>query len=245
MSEVRIYDPALGDFRPASTKDFSMGYDAQDDMVKIKSMQKKFRDSFVGSAVDPTKFETTLGAGGTISVSGGQLTMSSGTTAGDETIITSVDTFTVPFRVQFHLQLSQRIANQDFIVEAVSVDPQTLQPNDVNSLGWRFSGVTATQAIYFVQNGGQAALDSAASTIPTTVSGSIYEIEPFADESWFHGGLCWTRPTADRTPIAGTSRSRTPTRSTSCASAGRTGRLPRRPTPTPSCSSSRARITPS
>jgi hypothetical protein len=31
-------------------------------------------------------------------------------------------------------------------------------------------------------------LDSAASTVPTTASAGLYELEPFADECWFHGG---------------------------------------------------------
>lgn len=71
----------------------------------------------------------------------------------------------------------------------MSVDPTTLVPNGQHSLGWKFNGTSATQGIYFVQNGGLAALDSSASTIPTTVSGSVYEIEPFSDEAWFHGGV--------------------------------------------------------
>jgi len=33
------------------------GYDTQDDMLKIKSMQKKFRDSFVGTSVDGAKLD--------------------------------------------------------------------------------------------------------------------------------------------------------------------------------------------
>ena len=39
-----------------------------------------------------------------------------------------------------------------------------------------------------MQNSGVTELVSAASTIPTTASGSFFELEPFADESWFHGG---------------------------------------------------------
>ena len=45
-----------------------------------------------------------------------------------------------------------------------------------------------TQAKYEVQNGGLARLASAASTVVTTASGGIYELEPFADEAWFHSG---------------------------------------------------------
>lgn len=166
------------------------GYDSQDDMLKVKSVQKKFRDSFVGVAVDPNKWVTTAGTGGTVSVAGGVLTMGSGTTANSETSLLSVETFTVPFRVSAHVILSQRIANQQFIVEAVSVDPVTLAPNGLNSIAWVFDGVTATNAKYRVQNGGAAVLDSAAATVQTTASpGSIFEVEPFADEAWFHSGV--------------------------------------------------------
>ena len=165
------------------------GYDSQDDMVKVKSVQKKFRDSFNGSVVDSTKWTSSVGTGGAITLAAGQVTLASGITANAVTSLLSVDTFTVPFRVQFHLVLSQRIANQDFVVEAVSVDPVTLLPNGLNSLAWKFNGVTATTGIYVVQNGGQAALDSTGVTIPTTAAGSVYEIEPFADEAWFHGGI--------------------------------------------------------
>ena len=165
------------------------GYDDTDDMIKVKSVQKKFRESFAGAVLDANKWASSVGAGGSVAVAAGQLVMASGITAGAVTSITSNETFTVPFRVQFHLVLSQRIANQDFIVEAVSVDPVTLQPNGLHSLGWDFNGVTATTGIYFVQNSGQVALNSAGVTIPTTAAGSIYELEPFADEAWFHGGL--------------------------------------------------------
>lgn len=103
MSEMHLYDPSAAGFRPARTTDFRMGYDAQDDMMKVKSVQKKFRDSFIGAAIDSTKWASAVGTGGSITVSGGQLTMASGTTASATTSITSVDTFTVPFRIQFHL----------------------------------------------------------------------------------------------------------------------------------------------
>jgi hypothetical protein len=162
------------------------GYDAADDMVRVKSMQKKFRDSFTGASLDATKWASTIGTGGAISQSGGQLTIGSGTTASAETSILSNETFTIPFRVQIALTLSQRIANQSFLVEAVSVDPVTLAPNNLHAVAWLFDGTTATQAKYRVQNGGLTPLDSAASTVVTTASGGLYELEPFADEAWFH-----------------------------------------------------------
>lgn len=163
-------------------------YDVVDDMLKVKSVQKKFRDSFIGASVDANRWDVVTGAGATVSVSGGVLTMGSGTTANAETSLLSREVFTVPFRLSIGLTLSQRIANQTFLVEAVSVDPGTGLPNGLHSCAILFDGTTATQAKYRVQNGGLAALDSPASTFPTSASGSVFEIEPFADEVWFHGG---------------------------------------------------------
>lgn len=165
------------------------GYDPQDDMVKVKSVQKKFRDSFIGSALDSNKWEPTVGAGGTITVSGGQVTLSSGTTINSQTSLLSKDVFTVPFRVTAHLVLSQRIANQTFYIEAVSVDA-TGTPDGLNTIGWAFDGTTVTTAKYRVGNGGATPLDSAGVATQTTASpGSIFELEPFSDEAWFHSGV--------------------------------------------------------
>lgn len=164
----------------------SVGYDSQDDMMKVKSVQKKLRDSFVGSALDATKWDSVIGTGGAVSVASGSVTLSSGTTANAETYIRSKEVFTVPFRVSFQLTLSQRIANQSFIVEAISVDPTTGTPDGKNVIAWVFDGTTATYGKYRVGNGGAAVLDSAVSTVVTTAGSGVYEIEPYADEAWFH-----------------------------------------------------------
>jgi len=165
-----------------------MGYDAQDDMLKVKSVQKKFRDSFPGAALDTTKWDSSIGSGGSITVTGGTLVMASGVNASAETSVTTKETFTVPFRVSFSVAMSQRIANQTLLIEAISVDPVTGNPDGLHSAAILFDGTTATQGKYRVQNSGITPLDSAASTFPTTASGGFYEIEPFADECWFHGG---------------------------------------------------------
>lgn len=168
----------------------SKGYDSQDDMFRVKSVQKKFRDSFPGVALDTTKWDTAnVGTPGTVTLSGGTITIGSGTTVNSETGIISKEVFTVPFRLSTSLTLSQRIANQAFIIEAVSVDPVTGIPNGQHTAALLFDGVTSTTAKYRVQNSGLTPLDSAAVTVPTTASGSVYEIEPFADECWFHGGI--------------------------------------------------------
>lgn len=165
------------------------GYDPVDDMVKVKSMQKKFRDSFTGAAVDATKWDVVLGTGGTATVAAGQLTFGSGTTINATHTLTSKETFTVPFRVSVGLVMSQRIANAQLFIEAISVNAVTGVPDNLHACGFLFDATTVTQGRYYVQNGGLAALVSGASTFPTTAAGSVYELEPYADEVWFHGGV--------------------------------------------------------
>lgn len=164
------------------------GYDHADDMLKVKSMQKKFRDSFPGSTLNTDNWTPTIGTGGAVTVSGGTLIMGSGTTANSETIVMGHEVFTVPFRLNVGLALSQRIANQSFYLELVSVDKVTGIPDELHKCGWLFDGTSATQAKYVVQNSGLTELVSAPSNVPSTASGGYYEIEPFADECWFHGG---------------------------------------------------------
>ena len=163
-------------------------YNPNDDMMKVSSLQRKFRDNFPGTSLNANSWESQNGAATTISVSGGTLIMGSGTTIADESWVMCKEMFTIPFRVSFGLVLSQRIAGQSFYVELISVDPVTGAPDGQHKCAWVFDGTSATQAKYIVQNSGITELVSGASTIPTTASGSYFEVEPFADECWFHGG---------------------------------------------------------
>lgn len=167
----------------------SPGYDEKDDSVKVKSMQKRVRDAFPGAAVNPLKWDTALGTGGTATVSAGALTIGSGTTANSETILTSKEMFTIPFRVSVGLLMSQRIANQSFYMEAVSVDPVTGIPDGLNSMSWLLDGTNPVLGKYTVQAEGMADLVGAPSTIPSTSTTSLLELEAFADEAWFHTGV--------------------------------------------------------
>lgn len=165
------------------------GYDQQDDMLKVKSVQKKFRDSFGGASLDTTKWTSSVGSGASITLGSGVMNMVSGVVANAETYIMSKEVFTIPFRVSIGFTMSQRIANQEFFVEMVSVDPVTGVPDGKHSVAWDFDSTTATSAKYLVSNSGLTPLASGYVTVPTTASGGIYEIEPFADEAWFHGGI--------------------------------------------------------
>lgn len=155
----------------------------------VGSVDKKFRDSFPGTSLS-SKWVSTLGTGGSVSVGSGVLTMGSGTTINSETSILSAETFSAPFRLSVNVALSQRIANQAFYMELVSVDPVTGLPDGQNSAGIVFDGTVATTMKYSVQNSGITALVSTGVTMTTSASpGGVYEIEPFADECWFHSNI--------------------------------------------------------
>jgi hypothetical protein len=152
----------------------------------IKSIQKKFRESFSGASLDSNKWVIVqTGTGMTVSQAAGELSIVSGTTINQETIIESIETFTVPFRAMFGLMLSQRVANQEFRIEMVSVDGNGVVDGQF-AASWLFDATIATQGKYEVQSGGLARLASGASTIISTAAYSIKEIELFADEAWFH-----------------------------------------------------------
>jgi hypothetical protein len=71
---------------------------------------------------DPEYFETIcVGSGMSVSQTGGNLVLTSGTTIGAETILRSVQSLSGAFRLLWHAVLSQRIVNQSFFVELVDV----------------------------------------------------------------------------------------------------------------------------
>ncbi|WP_191082742.1 hypothetical protein [Roseococcus microcysteis] len=168
-------------------------YDWTDDMLKVKSMQKKFRDSFSGSEITPARWEVaTTGGGMALTVADGAVTISTGTTLDDELTLTSRTTFTIPLRVMVAVNMSQRIVGQSVWLELASIDPATAQPDGRHAAAWRLDGASPTLANYEVQNEAAPRLTTAsASTIPTTAATgwSVLEIEPTNDECWFHGRL--------------------------------------------------------
>lgn len=166
-------------------------YDWTDDMLKIKSMQKKFRDSFNGTEINPARWDVAAtGSGMALAVADGTVTISTGTTLDDEIVLTSRTVFTVPLRVMVAVNLSQRIAGQSVWLELVSVDPTSAQPDGRSAAAWRLDGTSPTLANYEVQSEGAPRLaSSSGSPIPTTAPAgwSVLEIEPTNDECWFHG----------------------------------------------------------
>ncbi|RWM90021.1 MAG: hypothetical protein EOR84_22695 [Mesorhizobium sp.] len=161
------------------------GYDPTDDMMKVKSLQKKFRDTFGGAVTD--KWDVT-NSGMTPTQSAGVLTVASGVTPGAFYEIATKETFTVPCRIMI-AALNARHANNHHIFELFSVDPVTGLDDGKNTLQIDIGGAasaTVTQMKYATQGSGLAPLESAVATILTTAAYSILEMEPCSDEAYFH-----------------------------------------------------------
>jgi len=161
-----------------------------DHPMPVRSLQKKFRDSFSqGNELNATKWhDPVVGAGMTVTQANNMLTITTGTNADAETVLVSRETFSVPYRAMLGFLISQRIGRQTVIFEAVSVDPVTLEPDERWVASWRYAGTSATTASYDVKSGSTSPfLRSAFITMPSTASLAVAEIEPFADECWFHG----------------------------------------------------------
>lgn len=116
-----------------------------------------FRTTFarvLASGVDSEFFNAIVtGSGMTVSQSGGNLVITSGATANSETILRSTQSFTNEMIVKFQTILSQRIINQNFIVEMVDVigDGLALTVNSATSIT-----VTIPSNPYTSQNIGQS-----------------------------------------------------------------------------------------
>lgn len=160
--------------------------DTQGVGMTVDSIQKKWRDSFTRPLAEV--WDIVESNGSTATASAGVLTLTSGANAGGYVEMLSKDTFTLPFRAMFGVQ-NTRNANNHHIMEMVSVDHVTGVPDGRHSAQIDIGGaasMTATQMLYYVQNGGQVPLASAAATIVSTATYSILELEPFADETYFH-----------------------------------------------------------
>jgi hypothetical protein len=145
-----------------------------------------FREPWAGSDVNSASWVvSTTGAGASYGVSGGTLTLVSGTVNGNEASVTTTDMFALPTRVLIALQISQRIANQEARIELFSVDPATGLDDGLNLCAWRFSGVTATAGFYEVQETGLTKFVSGSSTIATTASQSLYGIDAGSEDISF------------------------------------------------------------
>lgn len=143
---------------------------------------------------DPTLADwvVSTGTGQTVTVSNSNLLITTGTTANAQTTVMSKQTFSVPFKIAFGFQISQKIANQEFYVEVVADDGNGGADETVVA-AWRIAGsdsVTATNARTEVRNGGAARVQSAnIASQASQTTGAIYEIVLESDETWFHSRL--------------------------------------------------------
>lgn len=155
-------------------------YNENKDIIKIDTVRKAFRDDFQGVLLDTTTKWTVIqtGAGQTVSVANGYLSIAAGNTVNAETIIKSKESYRLPVALYAILSISQRVANQEFYIELVNGD-------GTHGAGFKFDSTVATQAKYFNENVDVQKLSSAA-TIVTTAADHIAEIEALSDRVQFH-----------------------------------------------------------
>ena len=182
MSFVSIVKSAVGTLLPKDT----------DDYVPIRPVpQKKTRFGFgrvITNGVD-SAFGVVLapvGAGMTVAQAAGNLTVASGVNANQDTLVRSNFVVTDPYTLRWSTVLSQRIANQRFVVELVDIIGDalpatiltattirvTLPAGKIAELGWdtRNYGQTVSLGNYS-GTGTFVPLNAEAATI-TTISGN-------------------------------------------------------------------------
>lgn len=118
----------------------------------MNAPQKTFRCGFeaaIASGLDPLFFTAVaVGSGMAASQSGGSALITSGTTAYSESIYRSVLSFAASMSVRYSMNLSQRIANQEFYIEMVDVigDALAFTVNSATSITVTIPGTTLTSA---------------------------------------------------------------------------------------------------
>jgi hypothetical protein len=123
----------------------------------------------ISGGVDTDFFETAgIGSGMTVNQTGGNLVITTGTTARSETIIRSIASWKGGIRLRARVTLSQRIINQNFIIELVDVigDGLAYTINSATSIT-----VTIPNNTYTAQNVGQSVSIGGFSGTGTFLSG--------------------------------------------------------------------------
>lgn len=150
----------------------------------VDTVQNKWRSDFNSTAAMNNKWDITPAPGGVApAVAAGLMTFGTGVVSGEETILLSKQTFSIPCRYLIGIAISQKIANQQFRVEFVSVDPLTGIPypaGDINNhtAAWYLANPdTATQGRLERTSGGLVVLDPAVTTIVTNVGATVTQIE--------------------------------------------------------------------
>lgn len=152
----------------------------------VSGTRTRYRREFT----DPTlsAWDVSTGPGMAIAVANSNMTITTGTTANSETRLTTKETFSAPFRAQFGLKLSQKLANQEFYAEIIAVDGAGIVDETVVA-AWRLAGTdstTTTVARTEVRNGQAARSQSGNQTTASQTTDGIFEIVLESDEVSFH-----------------------------------------------------------
>lgn len=159
---------------------------ANGDGSLISGTKTRYRREFTDTSL--AAWDVVTGAGMAISVTGGNLVVTTGTTANSVTSLTTKETFSVPFKAAFGFKTSQKIANQEFYMELVAVDVNGTVDETVVA-AWRVSGTdstTTTVARVETRNGQTGRFQSGNVTVASQTADGIYEIVIESDESQFH-----------------------------------------------------------
>lgn len=109
----------------------------------ITTAKSFFREEFQGPTLDPNRWKVTqTGVGMSYSFSGGILTVTMGTTNGDELIFETIGSWDLPLKLGVLLRQSQRIANNEIRIQLVSDDGPT--GADGEAAEWLLDGATNT-----------------------------------------------------------------------------------------------------
>jgi hypothetical protein len=144
----------------------------------VRSLAKKFRDDFNGTALDPTSWSLVqTGAGQTVSVSSSELRILTGTGANSETIIKGLVPFTIPFRVQFQFSLSTRILNQEIFLEVTDASGNNKASIILDMTG---SSVSAARLVTANEGVSNASINTVSFIATNAVN--ILDLEVYDDE---------------------------------------------------------------
>jgi hypothetical protein len=164
-----------------STSSPSLTIDTENTVVK---------DDFSGTSLNSGNWTVTQkgGTATTYSVANSILTINAQTQANDYIVFTSTKTFSIPFRVQFLLSASQRIANNNLYLELVNASGTTTTAfaatavtSGTTQVAYAITGTTATTGNVVAQNQGVKSTADTGVTIATTASYSVYEIDAYID----------------------------------------------------------------
>jgi hypothetical protein len=139
-------------------------YDNVSNPSNVEGKRRAWKRNFNGTSLNTDAWAVSGSFPGmTYSVAAGALTVNMGVGINEELVITSTASFQIPFRVQFHHSMAQRIANNEVYLEMVNATGDTYT-------GWMFDGTTTTLAKTVHANGGNSSPASPTGTVTVTAT---------------------------------------------------------------------------